>query len=354
MEAIIDTVESFIYGDPCKGDEPVDTTHRIVTTNIEGSSIKDRIQKAQVVILLERHGHHKILHLNGRVIRHHVNKGDVVLCEGSKKPEYLPYSLRSSAKSWDLERSAEHKTHFDRLINITHNVAFILPLYITILLDKKEKIFRDLTSGFKLVLNSFYPNDGHERFKVLEELDPQRRIDYLMKMAKECLSELREHESKCMAILSKEFFSRNVNLTKTIEISLKKHPRVWVIAGEAHGRYIDDGENEKQGVTHLYQFLETQKVHYVALKWFDKELEEKAYNHCMESTQGCSIEQQKVSQQEFEKLRQRFNREFPRSFSPVLEWIEISNVIESKEGVWDIHDASDFAQLVLERTLTWD
>ena len=39
MEAIsdaIDVVESFFYGDPCAGDEPVDATHRVITTNIHG------------------------------------------------------------------------------------------------------------------------------------------------------------------------------------------------------------------------------------------------------------------------------------------------------------------------------
>ncbi|MCB1109449.1 MAG: hypothetical protein KDK64_00565 [Chlamydiia bacterium] len=353
MEAIIDSLENFIYGDPCKGEETVDQTHRVITTNIEGNSIEDRIQRAQVIILLEQHNHQDIEHLNGRVIRQHQNPQDFVLHEGSHKPEYLPYSLRSCSKSWDLESSTEHKSHFARLITVTHDVAFVLPTYIAVLLgDTDEETFRELSSGIRIILNDFYPEDGDERFKILEKLSPQKRLDYLMGVAKECLSELKKREDRYHAILQKEFFSRNVNLVDSIQSSLEKYSRVWVIAREAHGRYMSDGKEEKRGVAHLYQSLEAQKVGYVTLKWFDKELGEKDYSHSPEMTNGYSANEKKAAQQELQELRKQFDEEYPKSV-PCIEAISISRLIEKNEGVWDIHEASDFAQVLLERTLSW-
>ena len=134
LDVCVETQEGFIYGD-----EPVDTTHRVITTSMDGDTIESRVQRAQVVILLEIHDDQENKRLNGQVVQLYYKPGDLVLFERSTVPEYLPFPVKRNAQSWDLKVSEELVSLYPRWNTVIFNVAHVLLTHLTLAITSKDE-----------------------------------------------------------------------------------------------------------------------------------------------------------------------------------------------------------------------
>lgn len=350
MGCIIDAIENSVYGDPCAGKEPVDETHRVIETNIEGNSIQEKIEKAQVVILLEQHFSQNIQHLNGRVIRQMSKKGEIVLYEGVRSPDYLPYTIRSAAKSWDLPQSEQNIKIYKEWGQVIEDVAFVLPLYLALTLSATSKDLRNCDEGIRILLKDFYPSNGEEKFKSFQKMGKEERVAFLKVMSQECLTQIQNYEKRYHSLFDTEFYKRNVHLAEKTEEALKVNSKVWVIAGEAHGRYMRSAD--LQGVDHLYQSLEAKKTHYVTLKCFDPTLESDEYSN---DKSKVHLREEKFNREVAkgkQEDREAFLQQIPCNDPPIIQLGKIQKFIDECQGQ-DIRIVSEYAEWILERIIEW-
>lgn len=350
MSAIIDAIENVIYGDPCAGEEPVDQTHRVVATNIEGKSVQEKVEKAQVVILLENHTEKDIHHLNGRVIRKLSHKGETVLFE-KICPDYLPYSLRSSSKSWDLPSSKEVQELFSHWQTILYDVAFVIPTYLSLLIGATTETLNEGDEGMQILLKDFYPLTWGKKFEAYVGMNKEQRISFLKEMARECMTRLQQFDRDFETLLHKEFYQRNVHLVDTTEETLKKCSKVWVIAGEAHGRYV--GSDVIKGVDYLYQSLQAKNVHYVTLKWFHPTLDADQYSNDRSKASFREEERIRTIAQSKQSEREEFFKDIPADMNVHLQNYRFNFAIEDITKNIPMVTASDYGQWILERAITW-
>lgn len=351
MTCIIDAIEDLFYGNPCAGEEPVEETHRVITTNIPKGSIEERIQQAQVIILLERHVDKEIHHLNGRVIRQLSKNGEMVLHEGSKVPKYLPYSIRSQAKSWDLPSSEERNKLFKEWSKHIYDVALVLPSYVSLTLSATSETLKKNDDGIQVLIQDFYPADGKTKFEAFREMNQEERISFLKELARECNQKLQDMEKRYMALIHEEFYGRTVHFIAKIDEALEKTSKVWAIAGEAHGRYMSP--EHVQALDLFYQSLEAKNVSYLTLKWFDPTLQADEYSNDKSKAHLRQEKQDREIRESKSLDREDFFNDIPETLPPILQYSVLSDRIQDIEETFPMPIASNYAGWILERVITW-
>jgi len=375
MEPIIDGIEALVYGNPCEGDQRVDETHRIIATNIDGEDIDSRIQKAQVVILLEQHnneGHNcqETKHLNGRVIRHHFSKGDHLLAKeilmflGSVEKEvdlgYLPYSIRRHSQSLDTQKLSKDEIkvieHWQQIIDQTITACAVRFLSTQLF----RNIFVRYPNDSKNLLQLLYADDWESHYDSIKLLNKQEEVEYLNGFIKKLLTELKQCEETMMNFSQQQSLPGNTELVNRIFTSLENDQKVWVVADESRGRYMHS--LEEKGVTHLYESLESQKINYVTLKTLTSSDKEIAFSHNKSLISRVETEETESFEKIRESLRNEFEFTYPDGTSLQEQYTHTTEVFRSLDKtIKTLDDYQErltlkgfYAQLLLEKALEWN
>ncbi len=375
MEAIIDGIETLVYGNPCEGDRRVDETHRIIATNIDGEDIDSRIQKAQVVILLEQRNSEgnncqETKHLNGRVIRLNFNKGDHLFSKeilkllGSVEKDidlgYLPYSIRRHSQSLDTQTLSKDEIkvikHWQQIIDQTLTACAMRFLSTQFF----RNIFVRYPNDSQNLLQLLYTDDWESHYDSIKLLSKQDEVEYLNEFIKKLIAELKQCEETMISFSHKKSLPGNTELVDRIFASLANDQKVWVVADESRGRYTHS-LNEK-GVTHLYESLESQKINYITLKALTSSDKDLAFSH--DKTSICQVESEK--DESFEKIRESLRKEFeftyPDGTSLQEQYTHTTEVFRSLDkSIKTLDDYQEglalkgyYAQLSLEKALEWN
>jgi hypothetical protein len=375
MEAIIDGIETLVYGNPCEGDKRVDETHRIIATNIDGEDIDSRIQKAQVVILLEQrngegHNCQETKHLNGRVIRHHFSKGEQLLAEEKltllysveKTVDlgYLPFSIRRHSQSLDTQKLSDNEIkvieHWEQIIDQTLTACAVRFLSIQFF----RNIFVRYPVDAQNLLQLLYADDWESHYDSIKLLNKQEEVEYLNEFIKQLITELKKCEESMTNFPRQQSLPGNTELVNKIFSSSESGQKVWVIADESRGRYMHS--LDEKGVTHLYESLESQKINYVTLKALTSSNNEHAFSH--DKTLISRVENEET--ESFEKIRASLRKEFeftyPDGTSLQEQYTHTTEVFRSLDKtIKTLDDYQDrlalkgfYAQLLLGKALEWN
>ena len=375
MEAIIDGIEALIYGNPCEGDQRADETHRIIATNIDGETIDSRIQKAQVVILLEQCNSkgtncQETKHLNGRVIRHNFNRGDHLLSKeilkllGSVEKDidlgYLPYSIRRHSQSLDTQTLSKDEIkvikHWQQIIDQTLTACAMRFLSTQFF----RNIFVRYPGDSQNLLQLLYTDDWESHYDSIKLLNKLDEVEYLNEFIKKLIAELKQCEERMISFSHQKSLPGNIELVDRIFASLANDQKVWVVADESRGRYTHS-LNEK-GVNHLYESLESQKINYITLKALTISDKDLAFSH--DKTSICQVESEEDAS--FEKIRESLRKEFeftyPDGTSLQEQYTHTTEVFRSLDKtIKTLDDYREglalkgyYAQLSLEKALEWN
>lgn len=351
---VISIDKTLTYGGPSKIADSLDTTHRVITTNIPGDTIEGRIQKAQVVILLEEHDDEKVEGLNGRVIKLHWKGNDLLLVEGEDAKDditYLPKSITSKAQNWDLKLDGALINLYSQLADLFVHIIMPLSTQYALTLDASSESLKQFDPAFISIFKTYDSANWESCYSQFVLMGKGERIQYLQEIIRGCLFRIVKCEDDENKLHIAGMCARNKNLAKSIQSALKKHERVWVLAGEAHGRYCFSQAVE--GVAALYSSLESEKVHYLTLKWFDNQLEEADYSHdagCAEFLEKAHIERR---QQAINSMREAMEGVAPTEETlPFIQLQAFKAFIEEVEED-DIDGKLLLGRLLLERMLTW-
>ena len=375
MEAIIDGIEALVYGNPCEGDQRVDETHRIIATNIDGEDIDSRIQKAQVVILLEQRNSEgnncqETKHLNGRVIRHNFNRGDHLLSKeilkllGSVEKDvdlgYLPYSIRRHSQSLDTQTLSKDEIkvikHWEEIIDQTLTACAVRFLSTQFF----RNIFVRYQNDSKNLLQLLYPDDWKSHYDSIKLLNKQDEVEYLNEFIKKLIAELKQCEETMLSFSHQKSLPGNTELVDKIFSSLESGQKIWVVADEFRGRYMHS--LDEKGVTHLYESLESQKINYITLKALTSSDKNLAFSH--DKTLISQVESEE--NESFEKIRESLRKEFeftyPDGTSLQEKYTHTTQVFRSLDKtIKTLDDYQEglalkgyYAQLLLEKALEWN
>ncbi|QVL55195.1 MAG: hypothetical protein KFB95_07740 [Simkaniaceae bacterium] len=375
MEAIIDGIEALVFGNPCEGDKRVDETHRIIATNIDGEDIDSRIQKAQVIILLEQRNKEgnncqETKHLNGRIIRHDFNKGDHLLSKevlkllGSVEKDvdlgYLPYSIRRHSQSLDTQTLSKDEIkviqHWQQIIDQTLTACAMRFLSTQFF----RNIFVRYPNDSQNLLQLLYTDDWESHYDSIKLLNKQDEVEYLNEFIKKLIAELKQCEETMMSFSHQKSLPGNTELVDRIFSSLEKAQKVWVVADESRGRYTHP-LNEK-AVTHLYESLESQNINYITLKALTSSNKDLAFSHDKTLISQIETEETESFEKTRESLRKEFEFTYPDGTSLQEQYTHTTEVFRSLEKtIKTIDDYQEglalkgfYAQLSLEKALEWN
>ena len=374
MEAIIDGIETLVDGNPCEGDKHVDETHRIIATNIDGEDIDSRIQKAQVVILLEQRNSEGLncqetKHLNGRVIRHHFSKGEQLLAKETltllysvaKTVDlgYLPFSIRRHSQSLDTQKLSDNEIkvieHWEQIIDQTLTACAARFLSIQFF----RNIFVRYPVDAQNLLQLLYADDWESHYDSIKLLNKQEEVEYLNEFIKQLITELKKCEASMTNFSRQQSLPGNTELVNKIFSSSESGQKVWVIADESRGRYMHS--LDEKGVTHLYESLESQKINYVTLKALTSSNNEQAFSH--DKTLISRVENEET--ESFEKIRESLRKEFeftyPNGTSLQEQYTHTTEVFRTLDKtIKTLDDYQErlalkgfYAQLLLGKALEW-
>jgi len=318
--------EHHLQAIPIINTNPVDRSHRIIATNIMEDSLASRIQNAQVVILL-RTQDSAADYSNGLVLSTHLKQNDCVLIEGNQKPNFLCVGIKHQTRSWEVKINPTLKGLFNEWI------------------AEIRKAISLITRVARLVLKKHPSADqGDSDDEVIAQ-----DLDGYKTQLQECLLRLKDIDSKYKEIMRNEFLAQSIRVACEIEKNLHKHPRIWVILGEIHGRYISTAREILDGVSYLYHCLENAKVAYITLKYFDRKLGPLDYCHSPNKAQ----EVEDLYEKELAEFYEDMGREIPPSL-PVKQQYEVFHDFCNPWKKMPLNDAGRMIQLFLERALNWE
>ncbi|MCB1072431.1 MAG: hypothetical protein KDK96_04925 [Chlamydiia bacterium] len=347
----------------------LEATHRLITTNVKGESLWERINAASVVILLENHDEVGLQPFNGRLIEHYWEKEDILLTEGSpqelteaflgsfkvtesKEPyakPYLPSHILEGAQTWDLKGKALEE---EMALNLrtAQLIEFASNIYPYLYLISSGSSFEELANAREL-FEHLDPVKGAEFFDSLKVMNPQQRFDVIQQKVQKVLEELREIQKEERAFLIKDMLRRNESLgMKTVVVS-KNHRKTWVISGEAHAQY--QSIEEMPAVDRLYEILRENRIGYVTLKYFKGEEGSLPfeYEHSVEGARQFEAFQEKQETYYFFSLKEGFEKSYPDQGALAEKYIFLSKFFDFEEA--SPPEALFYCQLILEKVSLW-
>ncbi|MCB1109944.1 MAG: hypothetical protein KDK64_03110 [Chlamydiia bacterium] len=375
MAILIDGVESLLYGNPCEGDESVNETHRLIATNIEGEDLASRIQKAQVVILLRQDENIPQQTLDGRVIRHYWGSKNQLLADGPIKVQYswkgvfqalpvfnlgfLPFSIRSQAKSWDPERITEaekkHLEHWNEMLGEFVTVFALAYLSAT----RPHNIFVTYQNDTQNILQLLRYDDWRDRAELYGIASKEASETQLKTLTREYIAELKRCEETWNTLRQERLEERNRHLAEAVQKALQSNEKVWVMAREDHGRYMEPLKNKE--VSELYRSLESEKIQYVVLKSFKEGEHAFSYTHDPQATSQVEKEAKEALAQKRQVMREEFENTYPHNTSLSFQWTHMKNITRTFTQEYlhvddlpkELAERGLYYQWLLEKTLDW-
>lgn len=240
----------------------------VVQTNLTSSTLEEKLKSAKVVLLLEIHNdpasNANIDLLNKSWKNNHLlfTEGRVARDAQGKSVRYpdIKKTIFNSSKSWDLPQSSKSEAMVvleEKLVN--RSIELLDYLYLS------GNITSDLDASFQEIFNDLAPNSTDLKGTTISHLETKQQRELIEKLALSTLNQLKDIELQSMNRIYEEFFDRQVNMVNEIVLNLANHETLWLIAGEAHGRYISSHGIE--GVAYLYQELEKNNIPYITLKY---------------------------------------------------------------------------------------
>ena len=229
----------------------------LIQSNNSSPALEDKIKQARVVILLEGHSDSpQLIEKNIQLIHRFWKKGDLLLAEGgvlkdsrgrSRRFPTLKTSIVNHSRNWDLPSSPSFQALFQEL-RVLVTAAESLPAYLYL-----PEVSPEVDEEFQQIYAVL--STGPARNVKLSALNSQESTKIVEELASNAVGRLKEVEHQMNELVKQEFLDRQIQLVAQIEAALKETQGVvWVIAGEAHGRYLTSWE--KPGVQYLYDALE--------------------------------------------------------------------------------------------------
>ena len=229
----------------------------LIQSNNSSPALEDKIKQARVVILLEGHSDSpQLIEKNIQLIHRFWKKGDLLLAEGgvltdsrgrSRPFPTLKTSIVNHSRNWDLPSSPSFQALFQEL-RVLVTAAESLPAYLYL-----PEVSPEVDEEFQQIYAVL--STGPARNVKLSALNSQESTKIVEELASNAVGRLKEVEHQMNELVKQEFLDRQIQLVAQIEAALKETQGVvWVIAGEAHGRYLTSWE--KPGVQYLYDALE--------------------------------------------------------------------------------------------------
>lgn len=337
----------------------------LIQSNISSPTLEDKIKQARVVILLEGHSDSpKLIEKNIQLIHKFWKKGDLLLAEGgvwtdsrgrSRRFPTLKTSIVNHSRNWDLPSSPSFEALFQEL-RVLVTAADSLPAYLYL-----PEVSPEVDEEFQQIyaVLSASPSSNVK----LSALNLQESTEIVQELALNAVRRLKAVEYQMNELKKQEFLDRQIQLVAQIEAALEEtQDVVWVIAGEAHGRYLTSWE--KPGVEYLYDALE-KDVPYATVTY------RLSPQPSQEELQGLMNDPSLIPQREAQAAKEKENvtqnwmkelREFSQRFgslSRVEAFLWIANRQDQMEEIFQgqqqtfhyFQVKSEFLQFALETML---
>lgn len=255
---------------------------QLIDTNIPGTSLSEKIDKAQVVLLLETHIEGGGQIPNAQLIDSNWRQGDRLLLEGNFHDSNISMGCPSTTKllsnpkiakdsaSWDLLSALDDgeeiaDKEFELLVQYSH---LIIELAKTHLPGAKtdDSAFDELVDSILSYQSNFDENSAPPQNKPdFSKYTKEMRFDYLLSLIPIVIENGENTGEISSKITVERMLPRNQNMVETIRenLQLKGYQRVWVIAGAFHGRY--GPPEDSTAVAYLYDNLQNDNIPYVTL-----------------------------------------------------------------------------------------